>query len=62
MIKKIFVLLKRIVVAILLVYAFNKMALPLNLFIPMNMWTISLVVFCGVPSIIMLILFSLVCI
>ena len=62
MIKKIFVLLKRIVVAILLVYAFNKMALPLNLFIPMNMWTIALVVFCGVPSIIMLILFSLVCI
>ena len=62
MIKKIFVLLKRIVVAILLVYAFNKMALPLNLFIPMNVWTIALVVFCGVPSIIMLILFSLVCI
>ena len=62
MIKKIFVLLKRIVVAILLIYAFNKMALPLNLFIPMNMWTIALVVFCGVPSIIMLILFSLVCI
>ena len=62
MLKKIFNLLKKIIIAVLLIYAYNKMTLPLDLFIPMNIFTILLVTFCGIPSIIMLILFSLVCI
>ena len=62
MIKKIFNIIKKFIVAVLLIYAYNKMTLPLNLFIPMNIFTILLVTFCGIPSIIMLILFSLVCI
>ena len=62
MFKKMFNLIKKFIVAVLLIYAYNKMALPLDLFIPMNLWTILLVTFCGIPSIIMLILFSLVCI
>ena len=62
MIKKLFNIIKKFIVAVLLIYAYNKMTLPLNLFIPMNIFTILLVTFCGIPSIIMLILFSLVCI
>ena len=62
MIKKIISLIKKFIVAVLLIYAYNKMALPMDLFIPMNIFTILLVTFCGIPSILMLILFSLVCI
>ena len=62
MMKKGFNLIRKFIVAVLIIYAYNKMALPLNLFIPMNALTILLVTFCGIPSIIMLILFSLICI
>ena len=62
MLKKIFDVFKKFILAVLLIYAYNKMALPLNMFIPMNVFTILLVMFCGIPSIIMLVLFSLVCI
>ena len=62
MIKKIFCLLKKFIVAVLLIYAYNKMTLPLDIFIPMNIWTVLLVTFCGIPSIFMLILYSLLCI
>ena len=62
MLKKIFDIFKKFILAVLLIYAYNKMALPLNIFIPMNVFTILLVMSCGIPSIIMLVLFSLVCI
>lgn len=62
MLKKIFHIIKKFIVAVLLMYAYNKMALPLDIFIPINIFTILLVTLCGIPSIIMLILFSLVCI
>ena len=62
MIKKIFNLFKKFIVSVLLIYTYNKIALPSSLFIPMNILTILLVTFCGIPSIIMLVLFSLVCI
>ncbi len=62
MLKKIFDVFKKFILAVLLIYAYNKMVLPLNMFIPMNVFTILLVMFCGIPSIIMLVLFSLVCI
>ena len=62
MLKMLFNLSKKFIVAVLLIYAYNKIALPSNLFIPMNVFTILLVTFCGIPSIIMLVLFSLFCI
>lgn len=62
MLKKVFDIIRKFIVAVLLIYAYNKMALPLDLFIPMNVFTIILVTFCGVPSIIMLVLFSVFCI
>ena len=55
--KKIFMLLKQIIIAIFLLYAFNNMAVSLNLFIPMNIFTILLVTICGIPSIIMLVMY-----
>lgn len=62
MLKKLFDLIKKFILAVLLIYAYNKMTLPMDLFIPMNIFTILLVTFCGIPSIFMLILYSLVCI
>ena len=62
MLKKVFNLIKKFILAVLLIYAYNKMTLPLDLFIPMNVFTILLVTICGIPSIIMLILFSLICV
>ena len=62
MFKKIFNVVKKIIISVLLIYAYNKMMLPMSLFIPMNFFTILLVSFCGIPAIIMLVMFSLVCI
>lgn len=62
MVKGIFKLLKKFIVAVLLIYAYNKMSMPLSIFIPMNIFTILLVTMCGLPSIVMLVLFSLICI
>jgi len=62
MLKKIFNVIKRVILAVLLIYAYNKLALPLNLIIPINVITVLLVTLFGIPSILMLILFSLVCI
>lgn len=62
MLKKIFGVIKRVVMAVLFIYAYNKFALPLNVIIPINVITVLLVSLCGIPSILMLVLFSLVCI
>lgn len=62
MFKKIFKIIKKIIVAVLFIYGYNKLALPLNVIIPINVVTVLMVALCGIPSILMLILFSLVCI
>lgn len=62
MLKKLFDIVKRVVMAVLFIYAYNKLALPLNVIIPINIITVLLVSLCGIPSILMLVLFSLVCI
>lgn len=62
MLKNIFNIIKKIILSVLLIYAYNKIALPLNVVIPINILTILLVFICGIPSILMLVLFSLVCI
>lgn len=60
MLKKLFDVVKRVVMAVLFIYAYNKLALPLNVIIPINIITVLLVSLCGIPSILMLVLFSLV--
>lgn len=62
MLKKIFNLLKKFIFGVLFIYAFNEMSLPLNVIIPINVFTVILVSLCGIPSILMLVLFSIVCI
>ena len=57
MLKKMLMALKKIIVAVLLIYAFNRIAVSLNLFIPINVFTVLLVTFCGIPSIIMLVMY-----
>ena len=42
MFKKIFNIIKKMVVAVLLIYGYNKLALPLDIVIPMNIFTILL--------------------
>lgn len=58
MFKKIFIYFKKFIFAFLLLYAYNKVALPTNLIIPINFVTVGMVTFFGIPSIIMLVLFS----
>ena len=62
MLKKIFNIIRKLVVAVLLIYAYNKLAVPFNVVIPINIITVLLVSLCGIPSILMLVLFSLLCI
>lgn len=62
MFNKMFNVIKKFITAVLLIYAYNKIAVPVDLYIPMNIFTVLLVTFCGLPSIVMLILFSLICI
>lgn len=61
MFKRIFVVLKKIVLSILFIYTYNKLTLPLDIVIPINVFSVSFVSLFGIPSIIMLILFSLLC-
>ena len=60
MLKKGYSALKKIILAVLFIYFYNKLALPLNVFIPMNIFTVFLVALCGVPSILMLVLYCLI--
>ena len=60
MFKRIFNFIKKIILSILLIYAFNKMAISLNMFIPINAYTVFLVLLGGVPSIVMLALFPVI--
>ena len=62
MLKKILQVVKKIILSVFLIYAYNKLALPLNVNIPLNFITIFMVLICGIPSLFVLILFSLVCI
>ncbi|MGN1358565.1 MAG: pro-sigmaK processing inhibitor BofA family protein [Bacilli bacterium] len=62
MLKKIFNIIRKLVVAVLLIYAYNKLAVPLNVVIPINIITVLLVSLGGIPSILMLVLFSLLCV
>lgn len=57
--KKIIILIKKIILGMLFIYAYNKMTLPLNIMIPINIYTVIFVSICGIPAIITLILFSL---
>lgn len=53
--KVIFIVIKKIVLAICLVYAFNLLAAGLEVFIPINVFTVSIVSFLGMSGLLALI-------
>ena len=57
MIKKAFNVVKKIILSVLLIYAYNKLALPLGVVIPINIITVLLIYSCGIPAILCLVLF-----
>ncbi len=59
MIKKIFMVLKKIIVGILLIYTYNIIVFPIGIIIPMNIFTIFFVSFFGIYALIALCLFSI---
>lgn len=52
--KKIYGLLKRIVISAFLLYSFNLVMSPLNILIPINLITVSILVVLGIPGLISL--------
>ena len=62
MLKKVINILKKIILSVLLIYTYNKLALPLDVFVPINLFTVIFVSICGIPSMFVLILYSLICI
>lgn len=59
MLKKLFWIVQKFIVGILFIYAYNIIVYPINTTIPMNVFTILLVTFFGLPAIVGLCLFSL---
>lgn len=60
MVKKIFVIIKKIIMSALFIYAYNVIATPLNTIVPINLITILIVCVLGIPGLLGLIIFSLV--
>jgi len=59
MLKRIVVILKKIIFAFLFIYAFNELAVPINIIIPLNFITVGLVSLLGIPAMVMLVMFSI---
>lgn len=55
MIKKIVNILKKAVVAFLVLYAFNVLVTSINIYIPINAITVTLVTFLGIPGLLSLV-------
>lgn len=60
MLKKIFIIIKRIIFSFFLLYAYNLIVEPLNLGIPINYITVGTITLLGVPALLSLIIISIV--
>lgn len=58
MLKKMFKFLKKVIMAAVLLYAYNNIAVSFNAIIPINFVTIAFVSILGIPAMIGLILFN----
>lgn len=58
MLKKVFKILKKIIMAAVLLYAYNQFAVSFNAIIPINFITILSVSIFGIPAMVGLILFN----
>ncbi len=59
MMKMIFNVVKKVIVGLLLLYAYNMIVFPLNAVIPLNIFTVAFVSLLGFPGMIGLCLFSI---
>lgn len=59
MFKKIMKFIKKIIVSMIIIFAYNKISFSLNAMIPINLITIILVSLFGIPAIVMLVVFYL---
>ena len=59
MLKKFFLVLKKVIMAAILLYAYNKLAISFNAIIPINIVTIAFVSVLGIPAMVGLVLFDL---
>lgn len=59
MINKVLIVIKKVILSILFLYAFNIVVYPLNMVIPINVINVLFVTFFGLPFIICFCLFSL---
>lgn len=55
MLKKIYKLFKKIVVSAFILYSYNLISVPLNLIVPINISTVSILTIFGIPSLFALI-------
>ncbi len=60
MIKKIFKLVRKIMVSALLLYGYNTIAGPINVIIPINLLNMCLLTFLGVPALFALIFLNII--
>ena len=60
MIKKIFKIIRRIIVSALFLYGYNVIALPIDVNIPINIINISLLTLLGIPALFALIFINIV--
>lgn len=56
MLKRIFSLLKKVVISAFALYGYNLIAAPTGLIIPINLITVSILTFLGLPSLVFLII------
>lgn len=56
MIKKVFNILKRIIISAFILYGYNLIVTPINLTIPINLITVSLLALFGIPALFALII------
>lgn len=55
MLKKLFHLIRRVVVSAFVLYGYNLIVVPLNMMIPINIITVGLLTIFGVPALVSLI-------
>jgi hypothetical protein len=60
MIKKIYKIVKSIIFAAFFLYGYNIIAAPLNLIVPINILTVCLVAFLGLPAIFGIVILSII--
>lgn len=59
MIKRFFLIIKKVIIAILMIYTYNIIVFPLGITIAFNFFTILLICLFGIPAVIGLCLFSI---